>query len=810
MNANLDHQAAEPRPRRPLLGLALTFVVGLAVAPALPDGGWAAAGVVAGALLLAAVAFRRRGVGLFPIFGSALLCGALHGALARPGVAPCDLHTAMERDAEYLRLTGRIADAPVLSPSPRGGAEWRFMMAVEALHRVDNDWRRSRGLVSVRIAPTPGIAEPRYGDRVELTGSVRRANGVLRMTGTPASFRRLAPGGSAGRHAALAFRAAAARAIGRGIEEHDPRETAIVRALTLGMREHIPLETRENFLLTGTMHVFAISGLHVGIVAAFGVAALRTLGVPRRWQAAGLAPLLALYVAATGWAPSAQRAAVMALAYTAAPMFGRRPDVHSALAFAAIALLVADAGQLRDVGFLYSFVVVGGLLGFGPALARPIRRALATDDASAIPPSRWARWARSAARAAALLAAMSVAAWLASAPLQARFAYRFAPAGLLGNLLAVPAAFLIVMTGGLSMAVGALHAAGAETLNHANRVFAGMLADLMGALAALPGAHRNVPAPSVPVLLGVYAALAGLFALRGRPRRTLAGSVIAVLAAAAVHSATDRRITVHALSDDLGSAALIEGPRAATVLVDAGPRHRAPALIRYLRARGINRIAALVLTRADADAAGGAPEIARRFAVERVYYPASASARSTVFTSVLDELRSRGVPIEPLGRGERRTLRDGAEIEAYHPDPSQRYPRAAEAALVARWGRADAAVLFGLPGTAAAPRTALERADSDAAAPLAIISLRRASAGIADANIRRQEMEETLRARVRLRWLVFQGSRTETVEALTEDKTGAVRLDANQADVVRVVMGAPPGVAAPASVLIAVVGADSE
>ncbi len=797
MNERSDREGIVARPRRPLLGLAASFVLGMAAAPVLPDAHWPVLAGVAAVLLAAAAPLRRRLIGLLPLFGAALVCGTLHGALARPGVAPCNLLNAMERDAEYLRLAGRIVDAPVRTAALRGGEEWRFTMDADALNRTGEDWRRTRGRLRVRIAATPGLPEPRYGDRIALAGSVRRAagpDGALRMTAVPASFQRRSPGGTAVRHTALAFRSQAARSLGMGIEEHYPRETAIVRALTLGMREHIPEDTRENFLLTGTMHIFAISGLHVGIVAAFGLALLRALGVPRRWQAAGLAPLLVLYVAATGLASSAVRAAVMALAYTAAPMFGRRPDIRSAFALAAIAILVADAGQIRDVGFLYSFVVVGGLLGYGPALTAPIRRGLAADHWAPAPPPRLVRWTRSAAGAVALLAAASLAAWLASAPLQAHFANRVAPSALLGNLLAVPSAFLIVLTGGLSLVLNAISASAAEVLNHANRVFASELADLMAGIAALPGAHWNVTAPSGPLLLLLYAAPAGLFALRGRPRRVLAAATATVVLAAAVQYRLDRRIRVHALSEDFGSAVLIEGPSVATVLADAGPRHRISMLISYLRARGINRIEALILTRADADAVGGATEIARRFAVTRVYIPAATSARSSVFTAVAGELRARGIPIEPLGRGDRRMLPDGAEIEAFHPDPAVRYSRAAEAAIAARWGRGGAAVLFGLAGSAAAPLAALESADADPVAPLAIVGLRGASAEGAVATPRwRIESEDRLRGAARPWGIIFQGPRADTREAARARDARVRRFDANEGTAVRAVLGGPPG-----------------
>lgn len=807
-----DSERVPPSPRRPLLGLAIAFALGLAIAPALPSTAWWHAAAATGGLLLLAAILRRSPAGALLIFASALICGALHGELSRPGAAPCDLVNVMTRDAEYFRISGRIADAPRLITTARE-PEWRFTVEVEAVNRLADQWQRARGRCAVRLA-AGGPTEPLYGDLIAVSGAVERRRDrreILRMNAAPATYRRLAGGGAPWRRTALEFRSAAARRLGEGIQSHFPRETAIVAALTLGLREDLPAETRNDFLLTGTMHIFAISGLHVGIVAAFAVGLLRAIGVPRRWLVVGLTPVLMLYVTATGLAASAIRAAVMAAAYAAASWFGRRPDVRSAFALAALAILAADAGQIRDVGFLYSFVIVAGLLFWAPTLEAPIRRRLAGEPWSSAPPSRWIRWGRATARAIALTAALSLTAWLASAPLQARFANRFAPAALVGNLLAVPAAFLIVLTGALSLLIGIVSTTGVEIFNHANRVIAGALADAMSALARAPGAHWNVASPSIAAVIGMYAALTGLFSLRGRPRRALAGAAAAVIAAAAAHRLFDRRVTVHAMSDALGSAALIEGPRVATVLIDAGPRRRAGALAAYLRSQGVNRIEALILTRADADSAGAAPELARHFAITRVFYPAAASARSPVFATALEQLRSSGIPVEPLARGDRRTLKDGAELDVFHPDNDAKYPNAAEGALVARWGRGGAAVLIGLPGTATAPLAALADSPTDSTAPLAVVDLRRTGGRIGPEAARwDEERERHLVAHSRPTAVIFQGPRTETAEAARLSNRMLARFDANRAFAVRLVLGGPPGADEGTGRISAVGWADSE
>ncbi len=771
----------EERPRRPLIGWASSFAVGCALAEAGPTAPTGVLLIGAAAALAVAVLFAQRRWATAPLLAATLLIGGLHGRLSRPGAAPRDLMLALERDREYLRVAG----APSFRPAADTGGEpeWRFDLRVESLNRAGAEWRRARGALAVRLRAAHDFRPLRHGDRIALSGVVRRtpdARGALPMRARSDTLRLLAAAGPSWMERCLAARAAAARALSRGIEAY-PMPAAVIRALLLGLREDIPESVRERFLQTGAMHIFAISGLHVGIIAGFGFALLRFIGVSRRFECLALAPMLAAYVTATGLAPSAVRAGVMALAYAAASLFGRKPDVRSAFAFAAFAILAADATQIRDIGFLYSFVVVAGLLTFAPPLLRPLKNRFAPDAAAA---TARARSARAAVRYALLPAVFSLAAWLASAPLMARFANLFAPGALVGNLIALPAASLIALTGGLSLAAGAVSGVWAEIFNHANRVFAETLVSAMERLSEVPGAHWNVKSPPIWAIAGAYAAIAGLLALRGRPRRVLAIAAALTVAAAAAHMRLDRRVTVHALDDARGGAVLIEGPRAATVLVDAGPKYRAPALIRHFRSRGINRLDALVLTRADADRAGAAPDIAARFPIARAIVP-DAPARSRVFADTLARLRERGVVVETVARGDRVELPDGAELEIFHPARGGRYSRAEEGALVFRWGRGAAAVLVIPSGTAAAPRTSLSATGLDAAAPGLVVT------APADS-----EARAILQEAVRPKIVAVRGAPLETAKTLAEalnEKNVAFWQDANSETGARWLFGAPPG-----------------
>ncbi|MEO0795921.1 MAG: ComEC/Rec2 family competence protein [Verrucomicrobiota bacterium] len=139
----------------------------------------------------------------------------------------------------------------------------------------------------------------------------------------------------------------------------------IATAMLLGEKAALEPKTKERFILSGTMHLFAVSGLHVGIVAGFLFIVISALQIPapaRPWI--GLVLLLA-YVYITGAAPSAVRAWWMAAFFWSANAFLRKPAPFSALCASAIVVLLIDPRQLFAAGFQLSYTVVAGLLLFG-------------------------------------------------------------------------------------------------------------------------------------------------------------------------------------------------------------------------------------------------------------------------------------------------------------------------------------------------------------------------------------------------------------------------------------------------------------
>ncbi|HVS02750.1 MAG TPA: DNA internalization-related competence protein ComEC/Rec2 [Thermoanaerobaculia bacterium] len=360
-------------------------------------------------------------------------------------------------------------------------------------------------------------------------------------------------------------------------------------ALLLGEATALPPEWREGMRRAGLSHLLAVSGLHVGMLAA--LVALVLLPAPRGWRIAGAALAALAYALLVGPRPSVLRAAAMAAAAAAALGLRRPPQALNALGLAALALLLTDPARLGHLGFQLSFAATTGILLLAPRLARAL---------SWLP------------RPLALSLAVTLAAQLATLPWSLAAFHRVAPLAPLANLLAVPWA-------GVVLAAAAGWAA--------TRVLAPPLASWMlpvlDGLAAPVAWLAEIPANpwwSLPVAAPWPAALlaTGLMAWSVvAPVRWWSLSARMLLAfalAAGWRHPGSRGVEVVVVDVGQGDAVLLRDGREA-VLVDGGGWGRAGfggrVVLPVLAALGQRRLAALVVTHPDADHCGGIADLAR-------------------------------------------------------------------------------------------------------------------------------------------------------------------------------------------------------
>lgn len=517
--------------RAPLLWLVLPFALGLVVgklsAGPLPVG-WLL-GAAAVAVVAAWIPTTRGATGLVLVTAALTLAGAAYYELRRDRLA--DWESLPVREA---RLAVRV---------DRVFAGLREEDALSGVGRI--------------VAAEPHLAEL-VGQRVQLglrfdpaAGSPARG-AVVAATGVLQPLPRRPPAGDDfGRYlvdAGVNFRFTRGRLerlieppspllralddlrrrcagwLGRGLE-HRPELVAPLRAMLLGERHELSDEQKARFLASGTMHLFAISGLHIGAIAGCLHTLLRGARLPRRAAFVLGTVLLWGYVQMVGAPPSAVRAFLMVTCVHAAFVWRAPGNALAGLAASALLALLIDPMQLFGAGFQMSYGVVTMLLLLGLPLADAWQaRWQPWRD---LPPVSWRPWQRRTAAAwrwLLIATGLGVAATLVGSISGVAFFGVLATGSLPANLIMIPAAGGVILAGFCSLL---LHATGLAPLgllmNHAAALLLWLMDAVLRAFVSTPGLH--LPAQFyAPWQAGV--ALAGVLLLgfvgyagRWRPER---------------------------------------------------------------------------------------------------------------------------------------------------------------------------------------------------------------------------------------------------------------------------------------------------
>jgi competence protein ComEC len=721
-----------------------TFALGLA----LTEAGTGLTAALAATALLGLSALRAGALGA--VAAALLLCGAAAGDLR---LAAMDAPVERVRDGERVELrahlltrprpspfgssaevavtSGRLTGARLLvraarwAPLPRAvriGDELQLDGRLKALtpageagaSSAGEAGRRSAGAAPAGAAPSASASGT--GDRSFDFAAHLRARGVageLLLDDARRTGRRR--GGLAGWLDGMRERAE--RAVVAGMSSADG---ALLRGMVLGQDEAIDTALRDDFRDSGLAHLLAVSGQNVMLLAALALPALMLTGLGLRARLAALVALIALYVPLAGAGPSLQRAGVMGIAGIVA-MAASRPSSRSyALLFAAAATLAWNPRAWTDPGWQLSFAAVAGILTIGVPMSGSLRR-MAEE---LVPPRSTLESAGppgvpvlAALRLLADGVAITVAATLATAPLLAHHFGSVPLAGLLANLLALPAVAPAMWLGmlkiGLGQAGGAGHAV-ADALGAVAAVPVRYIASLAERCADLPGGQLVLPLASPPTLLIAYAALAAATVAAARLARPLTArlpehaarwrrlprahrialattAAVALLAAAA--PALDGpeppgQLTVRFLDVGQGDSTLVQHPDGTAVLFDGGPPGAGVA--RVLRKAGVERLALVVATHASRDHHGGLREVIERFTVEALLDGGDGTADPD-FRALLREARSRGIRRIPatapltlrLAGGALRIVLLSPPPRPPGPAPEDPNPRAAVALVTA-------------------------------------------------------------------------------------------------------------------------------
>jgi competence protein ComEC len=368
-------------------------------------------------------------------------------------------------------------------------------------------------------------------------------------------------------------------ALCRGLDDA-PEVKSFISGIVLGIRHETPEDIEEPFQQTGTIHLFAVAGLHVGIVAALLWVLAAIARLPRKRAAAFIIPSLFFYAAITGLHIPALRAAVMASILVGSYFFERRVFLPNSLAAAAFFILCWNTNELFSTGFQLSFAVVGAIVLLADPFFRFFQRRAAPDPflpQSLVRGPR--RWMHSSYEWLCGGASVSLAAWIGSLPLILWYFHLVTPISLLANLVVVPIAFFVLAVALLSVITTPLLPWVALVFNNANWTLGTLVIGIVHVFAQIPGGHFYVG-----------------------------------------ESDWGGRISAKVTVLDLGTGAAVHvRVNGHDWLFDCGSERTYERVVReYLHWAGVNRLTGVVLTHGDSQHIGGITQLLGDFPRVRV------------------------------------------------------------------------------------------------------------------------------------------------------------------------------------------------
>lgn len=289
-------------------------------------------------------------------------------------------------------------------------------------------------------------------------------------------------------------------------------EKAILYSLLLGYRAELGQEVRQQFVRSGSMHILAVSGLHVGILyllPAFLIGKIRGSMAGSLLATLALLALLWSYAMLTGLSPSVVRAVSMCSIHRMAKLMGRKADIFHVLSLTAVLMLLSRPAVLFEAGFQLSFAAVAGIAWFQHPLYK------------LIPVRGWL------ARKTWQLLTVSLAAQIATAPLSMFYFHQFSNVFFLSNLVVIPLATLILYVG-LTFIV--LSSVGMYPVSGMLEWLTSLLGGMTHMMGGIPGAYcSNISLLPVQVCLLYLLILLGGFFVHSRKVLLAHGMMVSLI-----------------------------------------------------------------------------------------------------------------------------------------------------------------------------------------------------------------------------------------------------------------------------------------
>lgn len=447
-----------------------------------------------------------------------------------------------------------------------------------------------------------------------------------------------------------------------------PAETGLLLGLLAGDKSGIPEALRSDFQRSGLVHVLAISGFHVVLLAGMLMVFLKATGLPHKVVRIAAIVLLFIYIPITGGSPAVRRAVLMFAVPQLGALLQRPANTLNSLGVALLFILIPNPGVLWNPGFQFSVAATMGILIGGPI--NPLQKL-----PEALTKNKW--WMRFQ-NFILNPTYVTLCATLSTAPFLIHHFKTLSPVAWLGNIVVVPA-----ISWGMQAGLFALLSP-VDFLRQHFCYAAGFflrIASLLTRMLSDSSEASITVGPFAPAELLILGILFLLIPMMRKNAIARAYALISVLVFAFLFCLGAYRDIVHptwklAIIDiGQGDSILITTPSGKNLLVDTGPNDKRDSgkdiIVPYLHHIGVMRLDALIISHPDADHFGGAKAIIKSFPVKEVWITECARTEpKSAWLSTLAEAADRGILIRDIRRGF--TWKERLfELHAVHPQPNE-------------------------------------------------------------------------------------------------------------------------------------------
>ncbi len=451
----------------------------------------------------------------------------------------------------------------------------------------------------------------------------------------------------------------ARKGIAQQIEKHfSLAESSLIKALLIGDRRAIPDYISDDFQKSGTIHILAISGLHISILLTVIIYLLTLLHIRKRLRHGIAIMLLIGFAVLAGASPSVMRAVICSVILLVAANWGEEEDRLNTLSLSALFLLLLNPYTLFDLSFILSYSSILGIYFFYPLIEKKI---------SIIP----FRYLKSGV-------ALSFSAQIITLPILVITFGNISTVSILGNLLMTGVVFLVIILAVLALLLSSVPWIGTVIILACRAVIFYMLW-IAKLIADLPFSKYTPRLFSGSIWLGIYAlfvlALYWLWSHKHSFLRLASFCLAMILIlGTAIFEIANKNVIISFVNVDQGDGAVITMPHRHYAIIDGGgtsyqgvvdnaQKHFLP----FLDKQNIGAIDYAILSHFDSDHSLGVLHAIEQGRVKKLLLPYRHRYESELAQKILSAAAKQNIPILYLKNGDKLSLGNSVTLLVFSP-----------------------------------------------------------------------------------------------------------------------------------------------